>query len=450
MRQGYGVAALAVAVANTAVMFYLLKYLVDVAQLSPATAGLVIFLGEVWDALSNPIMGRLSDRTRAGMGRRRPWILFGSAPFMLSFAALFWGFPLHGWAAIGLYLLLLVAYNTTYTIVVVPYGALTPDLTEDYDERTRLIGVRMAWSMTGGILSGVAVPLVVQRLPGVLAGAGLVLPFGLQDQPWRLAMLLLAPMVLLPLLIMVAATAGRDRLPPERTAPSGGLWTVLRIPAFRRTAFLFLSAWSCIGVLAALVPFYVEHHLRHPLLLDAVFASIQLGALVCVPLAVKLAERVEKHRAYAACIATWALVLIGLSLVPEGTGTPALFVAALVGPGVAAAHVLPWSMLPDVVEVDAAQSGQDRAGAYYGLMTFLEKGVTGFALWCLGIVLELSGYVEGGAAAVQPESARLAIRVLIGPVPGLILLVAAAAALIWPPLTRAEHGGLVRRLHEGE
>ncbi|MCB9780252.1 MAG: MFS transporter [Alphaproteobacteria bacterium] len=428
LRHGYGAAAASLAIANTAVMFFLLKFLVDEAGLAPALAGFVLLLGKAWDAVSDPLVGRLSDRTRTAMGARRPWILGGALPFVLLFAVLWRPLPLQGWLAAAGYTLLLVLYNTAYTAVVVPYGALTPGLTRDYDERTRLNAARMGWSMVGGIVAGVGLPVLVQ-----------------QTGSFGRAAAVLGAVALPPLLWTVWATRGRD-LPAAAAATTAAesFWSVLRVPAFRRTATLFLCAWSSIAVLSALVPFYVEHVLLHPGLLDAAFAAIQLSALLAIPLVSWLARRFEKHVAYGVAIASWAVVLVGLAAVPTGTGAPALVVAALVGPGVAAAHVLPWSMLPDVIEADAAERGHERAGAFYGAMTFLEKAATAVALWSLGIGLQAAGYVEGAAA--QPESARLAIRVLIGPAPAVVLLAAAAFALLAPPLTRAAHGRLVARL----
>jgi GPH family glycoside/pentoside/hexuronide:cation symporter len=241
------------------------------------------------------------------------------------------------------------------------------------------------------------------------------------------------------LLVTVRVTRGRDRTEPS---PGGGsLFSVLGSAPFRRTALLFVLAWTSIAALSALVPFYVNHHLRHPSLLDAAFAAIQLGALLCIPGVSWLATRLDKPRAYAVCVASWAIVLVGLALVPAGIGAPALVVAALCGPGVAAAHVLPWAMLPDVVEADRQATGQERAGAFYGAMTFLEKSATAVALWGLGVALQLGGYVEG--ADVQTEAAVRVVLVAIGPVPAAVLVVAALAAWRRPPLTRAQHRALV-------
>lgn len=427
VRHGYGFGAFALAIANTAVMFFLLKYLVDGAGLDPAAAGTVLLVGKVWDAVTDPLEGRLTDRTRTRFGARRPWLLAAAVPFAVLFAAIWWGLPWRGTGAVVGYALLLVAYNTVYSAVAVPYGALTPSLTSDYDERTRLNAARMGWSMTGGIVAGIGVPVL-------LAEGG-----------WRLAGLGLAALIVPPILVTVWATRGRDH--PVEDPQDAPIWGVLGLPAFRKVALLFVVAWGCIGVLGALVPFYVQHHLRHPELLDLTFAAIQLSALVAVPAVAWAAERSEKHLAYAVGMGTWAAVLLALALVPAGTGAPALVLAALVGPGVAAAHVLPWSMLPDVVEADRLATGHDRAGSFYGMMTFLEKCATAVALWLLGVGLSLAGYAEG--ASSQPESAQAAIRWLIGPVPGGVLVAAALWAWRSPPLTRAEHRALVERLRAG-
>jgi GPH family glycoside/pentoside/hexuronide:cation symporter len=429
VRHGYGFGAFAFAVANTAMLFFLLKFLVDEAKLGPALAGSVLLVAKAWDAVVDPLIGRLSDRS----GRPRAWLAGAAVPLAATFASIWAGLPLQGVAAAIGYGVLLVAYNTAFSAAVIPYGALTPALAQDYDERTRLNAARMGWSMVGGIVAGIAMPMLVKSQGfGVAGGA--------------LAMLLVPP-----LLLVWVVTRGRVATKP--TADGGSLappWSVLACGPFHRVAILFVSAWSAIAVLSALVPFYVQHHLRAPGLLDAVFAAIQVSALVSIPAVARLSERVEKHRAYALGMAAWAAVLLGLALVPAGATAPTLVLACLAGPGVAAAHVLPWSMLPDVVEVDRLERGADRTGDFYGMMTFLEQLATALALWLLGVGLASAGYVEG--AETQGEPAKLAIRLLIGPAPGVVLALAAAFAWLRPPLTRAEHQAAVARLgvSEGE
>ena len=428
IRHGYGAAAASIALANTAILFFLLKFLVDVAGIRPAVAGTILLVGKAWDAFADPVIGRLSDRTKSAMGARRPWIAFATVPFCALFAALWYRLPLEGTALAVVTAVLLIAYNTAYTAVTVPYGALTPALTRDYDERTRLNGARMTWSMAGGLVSGIAFPMVVQATGS-----------------WGIAGCGIAVLMLVPLIVMVRVTRGLDPVGATH-AEEPAFWTVFANRSFRRTAVLFMIAWTSIAVLSALVPFYMQHVIGAPQLLDAALAAIQLSALAAIPLVVAVSRRFEKHTTFAVAVATWAVVLVALSLVPADIGKGVLVLAALVGPGIAAAHVLPWSMIPDVVEADALERGRDRAGAFYGTMTFLEKCGTAFALWSLGMALDAAGYVEG--AAQQSENAIHTIRLLIGPVPATALLVASVLAIVAPPVTRAAHRRLVAALEQ--
>jgi len=423
VRQGYGAAALSLSFCNTTILFFLTKFLLDEAHLSAGSAAAVVLVGKLWDAVSDPVVGRLSDATDTRMGARRPWLLGATLPCMLLFVALWQPLPLQGTAKAVAMAVLLVLYNTAYTAVVVPYGAMTPALTTDYDERTRLNAARMGWSMLGGIIAGVSVPLLQE-----------------QSGTYRTGALVLGVLGVFPLLACVVATAGRDA-PQRGEAPAVPMWSVLGNLAFRRTATLFLAAWSSIAVLSALVPFYTEHHLGAPGFVDVMFAAIQISAMLSIPAVAWLAQRTEKHVAYAVTLVAWGGVLVGLSAVPAGRTDLALAAAVLAGPGIAAAHVLPWAMLPDVVEVDEAETGQRRAGAFYGVMTFLEKLGTAGAMNGMLLALGAAGYISG--AEVQPDSAKAAIRWLIGPVPGLVLLLAATYAWMRPPLTRERHQELV-------
>lgn len=444
LRHGYGVGGLGYALVNTCMLFFLLKYLVDGAGLGAALVGWVLLIGKVWDGLIDPVIGRLIDGTRTSWGSRRPWMAAATLPMVGLFMAVWWGVPLEGAAAAVFYGLLLMAYNTAYSLVVVPYGALTPALTDDYDERTRLNGARMGWSMVGGILAGILFPVLWHA-------------YG-----WRVAGMVLGLAAVVPLTIAIYATRGRDPVGPVDTGEGPSMWSVLRVQAFRRTAALFLAAWSSIAVLSSLIPFYVEHHLHRKEMTDVLFAAIQLSALVSVPAVVWLAQRIEKHRAYAISVTVWGVVLVGLSVVPEAApvGPEGLDLAAemralsprgmavwlsiLAGPGVAAAHVLPWAMLPDVVEADTVENGVSRPGAFYGVMTFLEQLGTAIALFAVAQALGASGYIP--EAVNQPDSARVMLTWMIGPVPALVLLFAGIGAWLWPPLTRALHGELAARV----
>jgi GPH family glycoside/pentoside/hexuronide:cation symporter len=149
----YGAGDFGPAVTANILVFYLLFFLTDVAGLSAGWAGSVLMVGKIFDAVNDPIVGLLSDRSSTPWGRRLPWILGGALPFALIFLAQWWIPPLAPWGLFLYYLAIGIVFNLAYTLVNLPYTALTPELTQDYNERTRLSSVRFVFSIGGSILS---------------------------------------------------------------------------------------------------------------------------------------------------------------------------------------------------------------------------------------------------------------------------------------------------------
>jgi GPH family glycoside/pentoside/hexuronide:cation symporter len=158
---GYAVGDMGISISYFAVGFFFLYYLTDIVGMDPYLAGLAFFIGKLWDGVNDPLMGILSDRTRSRLGRKRVFILFGAVPFAVSFVLL-WMIPLHAsaWIQFVLAILAMMLYATAYTVVVVPYMALVPIMTNDYDERTQITGIRAALSTVGTILGGSAALLL--------------------------------------------------------------------------------------------------------------------------------------------------------------------------------------------------------------------------------------------------------------------------------------------------
>ncbi len=146
-----------ISISYFAVGFFFLYYLTDIVGMDPYLAGLAFFIGKLWDGVNDPLMGILSDRTRSRFGRKRVYILFGAPFFALSFIFL-WMIPLQAptWLQFILATLSMTIYATAYTLVVVPYMALVPVMTSDYDERTQITGIRAVLSTLASILGGSA------------------------------------------------------------------------------------------------------------------------------------------------------------------------------------------------------------------------------------------------------------------------------------------------------
>ena len=165
------------------------------------------------------------------------------------------------------------------------------------------------------------------------------------------------------------------------------------------------------------------------------------AAIVFIPLVVWLSRRFDKRRAFIAGSLTWAVVLFALSILPADRLGLAYLLAILSGFGIATAYIVPWAMVPDIIEVDQVETGERREGSYYAFFSFFQKAATGVVIWAMGQTLAATGYitpVQGQPLPTQPEAAVNAIRVFMGPVPAVMLLLAVVFA--WRlTITRASH-----------
>ena len=157
----YGAGDFGFAFSDTALAVLFAIFLTDVVGLAPSLAALAVFVGRSWDYVNDPLIGYLADRTRTRWGRRKPFLIFGFIPFGIAFAMLWWRPPFENpWMLAGYYALAYFCYDTMFTLVSMPFMALTPELTQDYAERTSLTSYRMAFSLLGSLVAFV-VPLMM-------------------------------------------------------------------------------------------------------------------------------------------------------------------------------------------------------------------------------------------------------------------------------------------------
>jgi len=157
----YGSGDLGFSLTSTIIGAYLAIFLTDIVGIPAGLAAVAILVGKSWDWINDPIIGHISDRTRSRWGRRRPFLLFGWLPFALAFVALWWRPPLENQVALAAYYAAAyVLFDACATFVYMPYFALTPELTADYDERTSLTTYRMFFSILGSLLA-FTIPLLI-------------------------------------------------------------------------------------------------------------------------------------------------------------------------------------------------------------------------------------------------------------------------------------------------
>lgn len=412
---------------GTIVPFWYLFFLTDVARLNPAIAGMTVLIGGVWDAINDPLVGMLSDRTRSRWGRRRPYLLFGALPFGITFALLWIVPPIQNQVLLALYFAFIyILFDTAFTFVGCPYTALTPEMALDHDERTVLTTYRMFVSIVAGLIAAIGFALVLNAFPGDKRSA-----FGLMG--------IICGAVFVPTTLVAFASAReREEFQAEPAPnPIEGLRFVLRNREWRFTLAMNLLGWIPVDIASAVFAYYLIYWVR----VGATEASIVQGiilasAALCLPLVLWMSGRWEKRTAFIVLILSWAVVMIALLFLPPGARVLAYLAAILVGPGVSAAHVLPTAMNADVLDVDELASGKRQEGVYAGFGVFVRKLSTKVVLAGIGPLLAWSGYIEN--AEVQAPRALTAIRVVISVVPAIVLLAGAAVAWFYP-LTRARH-----------
>jgi GPH family glycoside/pentoside/hexuronide:cation symporter len=422
------------------VMFFQLYFLTDVAGLRPDLAAWAVGIGRIWDAVNDPLFGLVSDRIRTRWGRRRVLLLFGAVPLGISFTMM-WLIP--PWSPVALtayYALAFILFDTVFTAVHVGYNALTPELTPDYDERSSLNGYRMVFSILG-TLGAIILATVLgwyitdSRMLYAIVGAGLGL------------------VSIIPPLIVFSVTreAPADEHPPP--LPVGdALRATLGNRPFWLIMGLYLLSWTTASILAAVLVYYANYYLRVPDQANYFVLIAQGAAILFIPLWVWVARKLDKRRAFILGTASWIVVMAGILFLRSDQVALAYVLAGLAGSGIATAYVIPWSMVPDIIEYDEVNTGQRREGSYYAFASFFQKLATGLAIWGMGQALAFTGYITPDPNAplpVQPPSAVSAIRVFMGPVPIALLCISILFAWLYP-ITRDRHRALRDQLAERE
>jgi GPH family glycoside/pentoside/hexuronide:cation symporter len=436
----YGAGDLSPAIATILVSFFQLFFLVIVAGISPGRAGLILTLARVWDAVTDPMMGVITDKTRSRFGRRRPWLLLGAVPFGLVFFLMWVVPPFDETGKFFYYLAMVLLFGTATTVVNVPYTALTPELTRDYNERTSLNSFRFAFSIGGSLLGLILHQSIVQMFADPQTGytvAGAVIGA------------LCVPPFLWCFLGVRERYTGAGQAAPG-VSIIGQMRTVISNKPYLYVIGIYLCSWLVVQITAAVLPFYITFWLQRNDLQLPMIASVQGTALVFLFVWNAVCSRIGKKATYLSGMVFWIGVQVFLFFLQPGQETLAFVLAALAGVGVATAYLIPWSMMPDVIEFDELVTGQRREGIFYGFMVFAQKLGIGLGLFIVGMLLETQGFQSPGVGQdpttmVQPESALFAIRVAISPVPALLLV--AGMVLAWfYPITQQKHADVQAQL----
>ncbi len=519
----YGSGDMGPAITANILVFFLLYFFTNVAGLPAGLAGSILAIGKIGDAINDPIAGILSDRTRTKWGRRIPWMLFGAIPFGIFFF-LQWIVPtfsedpsVNNWGLFAYYVVVATLFNIAYTAVNLPYTALTPELTQDYNERTNLNSFRFAFSIGGSILSLALATVIFQTYPGdpkqqylVLGGVSSLLSIIalfwctfriqergaaplLQQQGKKILGFILTAVGVLGIAYgisqIIGGTAGisvlgiasillglqfvgfgitlifakteshlssREAVEARNLAssvPTIPIKEQLKV-AFANKAFLYvigiyLCSWLGVQLTASILIYYVVSWMRMDEAAFPLFAiAVQGTALVMLFFWKFVSDKLGKKIVYYLGMVIWIIAQAALFLIQPGQIGLLYLGAVMAGFGVSVAYLIPWSMIPDVIELDELNTGQRREGVFYSFMVLLQKLGLALALFLVGQALEWSGFIEripGQPIPIQPESALLAIRIAIAPLPTVFLIIGLVLTYFYP-ITKEVHADIRMQL----
>jgi len=436
---GFGIFDLGGNMLFTLMSFWALKYLTDTVGIAAVWAGSAVMIGKAWDAVTDPMMGFISDRTLSRWGRRRVYLLFGAVPMCLTMVFFFTA-PAYlpqsmhiFWAILALMLL-----NTASTIINVPYSSLTPELTTDYHEQSTLNGYRFGCAVFGTIAGAGAVQPLVQTF----ARPGAVDPLLDQRGFSMMGFILGAIMMIVTLLTFLGTKEKQYR---KEDLPTEGFFATFKVVFKNKPYVLLLLTYALhmtgISFLTTILAYYTENILNRPDITTIVLVLLLVTAMLFIPVSVLVSKKIGKKITYQICFVIIASACGTIFFL--GHRMPVEFfycVMVYAGIGVGFSYVAPFAMVPDVIEYEAAKTGIRNEGAYYGMWTFISKLGTALALFISGHILELGGYISqaGGGTVVQPPSVFGAIRVIIGPIPA-VVLIAAILVIQFYPLDKKEY-----------
>jgi GPH family glycoside/pentoside/hexuronide:cation symporter len=427
----YGLPRLGMGAVVVAVALYVAKFGTDVLLIPPAAMAAIVSLARLWDGVSDPLAGYLSDRTRTRFGRRRPWLAASALPALL-FLVMLWS-PPGGWDVWSLTLWMGVAYllyETAQTTFLVPHGALGVELTSDYHERTRLFG----WTHLFAML-------------GMLVGLAVFHALNTAEQPRELAPVL----ALLTGGFWAATIAYAALRVPERpeysTRPAPRARKAFTDVLRNRHARILLLTYGVdtlgAGAIIALTPFVAQYVLGDKALATWISLAFLLPQTLLIPLWIALARRIDKKKLWLAAMVVMTCGFFGQFTFSASTPLwMALAIPAVIGLARGVGEICAPAMQADIIDYDDLRTRERKEGAYLATWNLVRKGAGALAPFLTLSALQLTGYVPNVA---QNEQTLFALRFFFGGFPAICFVIGIAIFTRYD-LSRERHAEILRDL----
>ncbi len=464
VRLAFGVGQLPEGIKSAAFGFFLLFYYNQVLGLSGTLSGLAIFIALIFDAVSDPLVGSLSDATRSRWGRRHPYMYAAAIPFAVSFYLLF--APPEGLSEMGLFAWLMVFSILTRTFMTfysVPHMSLGAELTNDYDERTLLSSVRMVLQLLGMFAVLIGGPLIFfvateeysngqlnpEAYPPFALAGFFIMVFGVWLSAWGTH----SEIPKLP-------QAGPD----DRFHPLAVVRDIVQ--AFKIGAFTSIVTASVIagmsqGMVQALIIYTGTYFFElSPGEMTFLFAGGVVGVVTGSALSRPLSSiiREKKHLYIAgytwyALFTSYVIILRLLDLLPPNEDpiiAPLYIISGMVsGVGLGAAVPLTASMIADVTDEHERRFGKRQEGIYYAAASFAGKAVGGSGAILAGLIIDFAGIPQGADPSTVAAESVERFGWALGP--AVIFMTAIAIFCIsFYNISRERHGEILAELRAGQ
>ena len=439
----YGMPGLGAGYMYLLMSLYVMKFSTDVLLIAPAVMGVIFSISRIWDAVSDPIAGYLSDRTTFKFGRRRTWMLISFIPISFGFLAVFsppesmQGQSLDLWMMIAI-----LSFYSAITLINVPHMALGAELSEDYHERTRLFGVRHIGFTLGSILALVSMSLLISEENN---------PDG--DVRQLASSLAFYAIGAMSLMIFFAVSKLKEnpefqnRVNKNPFKAFRDVWINPHAKILIIVLFIENLGGAVIGVLTLYVTQYI---VEAPAWAPLIIFAYMLPSALSVPLWIPLSRRFGKIRLWVFSLAFTGISFGGIFIIPFlDSVTDRLIVmfigAALGGMAAGCGGAIGPSVKGDVIDYDEYLTGERKEGSYFAALNFVFKSATGIMLLVTGFVLQFSGFIPN-----QPQTmeVKIALISLYGLVP--LVFYSLGAYLLYKKFKfgEKEHAAIKQQIQE--
>ncbi|MDR1806062.1 MAG: MFS transporter [Clostridium sp.] len=427
---GYSTANILVGGSFYIIGLYFMMFLTEVEGLSFAQASSVVLVSRVWDAVIDPFMGLVTDRTRTRFGRRRPYYLLGIIPVIVTYLSL--------WNSYGIsnerstekmlyFIFAYVAFTTACSLVAVPHDSLMPEIAPEYSLRVHYNSMTYIFNSVG-MLSSFALTTAM---------------FGFSEterftpelkSKFMLMGLALGIFFAVPLVITFFSTKEKDwrNIPKPELNPREVFWeyrSALKNRAFRQFTLLNMVNYLCINIWSTGQPYFIKYVGRIDNKLNLVNTYDGAGQMAGFPLNYYLSLKLGKQ-APARLLTPLMLIALAISffITPKlGVENPQLVFYVQVAAtmlfkfGYSGMGMMPSTIFPDTTDVDELITGQRREGVLSACKTFTTQAMIGLGQAMFGWICTAFGVAPASDDLYQTETAIVGLRVGYAIVPALLV-----------------------------